>query len=111
MENCLRKNVRPMSNCFSLRDPDNIPHSTFSGWRRVGHEYEQDLERTSEVVITGSYSLPLLIGTRAVLFAEGHSDSYDLRDEYRERLFEYAASAAADQLEPLHHTRWVSRSG
>ncbi len=89
MRNCLRNIKHPDANCWSLRDPANVPHASFSAWAAdiADPFFRQPKARQL-----------FLFASRAVMVGNGRAMS-PLKPEYSERLEQFGASDAATQLE------------
>lgn len=82
LQNCL-KNVRTAAqrdrNCWSLRDPSNIPRASFSAWRGRFADHE-------------IYNNTFVVGSDRLCFLVDTGPAPDLKDAYRKRLLAFGAA-------------------
>ena len=85
MRSCLAGAEARDRNCWSLRDPDNLPHATFTLWRRVDDSPVDDAVRIAR-------PLPLIVSAGMLLLADPPFRQ-PLKPEYAARLLEFAERA------------------
>jgi len=86
MRNCLATITVRDQNCWSLRDPEGLPHATFAAWRHTGQTARMGLH--SSELFQGLF----IEAERVLLCVEA---GRALKPAHRRRLLEFARSTAA----------------